>query len=172
MNPRLLKRFYAVAVLAVAGALTLLVWQRPVAGQDDGGQGEHRRLVGTWNVTLRFPVCTTTCGCPGGVPNIPIPVLQRYERDGTMLQITGGSLFAGPGVGSWEGRGHHEFAARFKFFLFNATGIRTGNEEITSRIDLTGPNAFEASATFDLFDAAGNIIAQGCPINETATRFE
>ncbi len=50
--------------------------------------------------------------------------------------------------------------------------MRTGSEEVTSQISLTGPNAFEASASFDLFDAAGEIIGQGFVINETATRFE
>lgn len=42
----------------------------------------------------------------------------------------------------------------------------------TDEIELTGPDAFEANATFDLFDATGNVIGQGCVINESATRFE
>jgi len=39
-------------------------------------------------------------------------------------------------------------------------------------IRLTSPDAFEATSTFVVFDPAGNITAQGCIINETATRFE
>ncbi len=172
MNSRLLKRFYAVAVLGVAGALMLLVWQRPAVGQDERDEGERRRLAGTWNVTLKFPECSLACPCPGGVPNIPIPALHRYQREGSILEVPGGALFRGPGVGSWEHVGHHQFAARFKFFIFNPNGSRSGSEEVTNDIDLTGPDAFEANATFDLFDAAGNITGQGCVINETATRFE
>lgn len=171
MNPRLLKRFYPFAVLAVASALTLLVW-RPVVGQDDRDEREHRKLAGTWNVTLKFPECTDTCPCPGGVPNIPIPALHRYGRDGSILEVPGGVLFRGPGVGSWERLGHDDFAARFKFFIFNPNGSRSGSEEVTNHIELTGPDAFEANATFDLFDATGNIVGQGCVINETATRFD
>lgn len=48
--------------------------------------------------------------------------------------------------------------------------MRTASEEVTSHIDLTGPNAFEATATFDLFDNAGNKTNDGqvCNIHETA----
>jgi hypothetical protein len=161
--------------IALAAMLTLLVGQRPVVGQDDRGEGERRILAGTWNVTLKFPDAAP-CSGPGGVPNIPIPALQTYLKGGSILEVPGGFLFRGPGVGSWEHAehlGHHQFVARFKFFLFNSDGSRRGSEVVTSHIDLTGPNAFEAKATFDLFDAAGNpTAAQGCHINETATRFE
>jgi hypothetical protein len=142
---------------------------------DQGGSGEgahDRKLEGTWNVTLRFPVCSASCPCPGGVPNIPIPTLNTYLRDGTMLAALGGSLFSGPGQGSWEHIDAHQFNARFKFFLFTPTGTLRGSEEVKKDILLTGPDTFEATSTFDVFDAAGNITAQACIINETATRFE
>jgi hypothetical protein len=170
MNSRSWKRLYAVGALAFAGAFVLLAGQKPAAGQDNNGEG--RKLPGTWNVTLRFPDCTTLCPCPGGVPNIPIPALQTYLQDGSMLEVGGGSPLRGPGLGSWEHLGRYQFETRFKFFLFKPDGTRRGSEEVTSRIDVTGSNSFEANATFDLFDPAGNVISQGCPINETATRFE
>jgi hypothetical protein len=106
------------------------------------------------------------------VPNIPIPTLNTYLKDETLLVALGGSLFSGPGHGSWERIGHNQFKARFKFFLFNASGMLRGSEEVTKDILLTDPDAFEATSTFDLFDAAGNMTSQGCIINETATRFE
>lgn len=84
MNPKSWKRLYAVGALAFAGAFVLLAGQRPAAGQDNNGEG--RKLPGTWNVTLRFPECTTLCPCPGGVPDIPIPPLQTYSQDGSMLE--------------------------------------------------------------------------------------
>jgi hypothetical protein len=107
---------------------------------------------------------------------LPIPVVQRYAQHGSFLEISGGSLFRSPGLGSWERRGHHQFEARFTFFLFNndATFSRRGAEEVTTRIDLTGPDTFAAHATFDFFDAAGNLLSpqDGCPINENGRRFE
>lgn len=144
----------------------------PVFGQHDSDDAKDLKLQGTWNVTLRFPVCNVFCTCPGGVPNIPIPALNTYLKDSTLLFASGGSLLAGPGHGSWKRIGYNNFKASFKFFLFNADGSRRGSEEITKAIRLTGPDAFEAVSSFDLFDAAGNITAHGCPINETGTRFE
>src|SRR5712691_660099 len=143
------KWFTLLTGIALAALLTLLVGQTPVVGQ---GEGEPRKLADTWNVTLRFPQCTTACPCPGGVPNIPIPALHTYLQEGSIEEVPGGTLFRGPGVGSWEHVGEHQFVARLKFFIFNAAGMRTASEEVTSHIELTGPNTFEAAATFDLFD--------------------
>lgn len=172
MNEKVKTRGILFSGLSLAAIFLLLVGHRPVAGQDQQDQGEEQGLAGSWNVTLRFPQCTSTCPCPGGVPNIPIPAFHRYLREGTILEVPGGSLFRGPGVGSWQPLDDNQFVAHFKFFLFRSdTGGPRGSEVVTSQINLTGPNTFDANATFDLFDAAGNIIGQGCPINETATRF-
>src|SRR5437899_7280106 len=151
------RRFTLLSRMALAAVLTLLAGQGAVAGQDGG-------LAGTWNVTLRFPVCTAACSCPGGVPNIPIPALQTYLQHGSLLEVSGGSPLRGPGLGSWTHADDQGFAAHFKFFLFNPDGSRRGSEEVTTHIDLADPDAFEATAAFDLFDAAGNVISQGCGI--------
>jgi hypothetical protein len=153
--------------------LALVVGQGLVFGHDNGDRAEPRKLEGTWDVTLRFPEssCTAPCTCPGNTPNIPIPTLNTFLKQGGMLW-SGGSLFVGPGQGSWERIGHNHLMARFKFLLFNANGSRSGSEEVTKDIRLTGPDTFEATSTFDLFDTAGNMTAQGCIINETTTRFE
>jgi len=139
--------------------------------KSDDNHEQDKKLPGTWSVTLRFPECSAVCPCPGGVANIPIASLNTFQKDGTLL-VALGSLFAGPGHGSWERIGHNQFRARFKFFLFNANGIRTGSEEVTKDIRFISPDAFEATSTYDLFDLAGNMTSQGCAINETATRFE
>jgi hypothetical protein len=150
---------------AVAAALAVLALQAPA-------RGDGNTLSGVWNVTLRFPTCSALCSCPGGVPNIPIPAVQSYLPHGALAEVPGGTGLRGPALGSWERTHGHSYHARYKFFIFNADGTRRSSEEITSDIDLTAPDAFEATATFDLFDATGTLIAQGCPINATATRFE
>jgi hypothetical protein len=166
----------SLALIVTAMMTTLLIGTsaHSIQKNDQGGSGEgaqDRKLQGTWNVTLRFPVCSASCPCPGGVPNIPIPSLNTYLKDGTMLVALGGSLFSGPGLGSWQHVDPNQFNARFKFFLFTPTGTLRGSEEVSKNILLTDPDTFEATSTFDLFDAAGNITAQGCLINEAATRF-
>ena len=156
-------------LLSCVAFIAMLV---PVAGQSAIAQerGEHEGLAGTWNVTLRFPVCSAQCPCPGGTPNIPIPALQQYEKQGSMEEAAGGALFRGPGLGNWKREGDDGFVAKFKFFTFNTSGFPAGNEVVTSHIVLTGDDTFEASATFTLFDPTGTVIGQGCQINETATR--
>ena len=157
------RRFTRLPGITLAVLLTLLVGS---VGADES------KLEGTWDVTTMFPQPTCDlCGCPGNTPNIPIPTLNTFLKHGGMLW-SGGSLFVGPGQGSWERIGHNHFMARFKFLIFNANGSRRGSEELTKDVRLTGSDTFEATTTFDLFDAAGNTTATGCIINETATRFE
>jgi hypothetical protein len=152
--------------LALAVLFTMLVGS---VGADDS------KLEGTWDVTLQFPEETcnrTECRCPANTPNIPIPALNTFLKGGGMLW-SGSALAVVTGQGGWERLGHHHYMARFKFYIFDpATGFRTGYEELTKDIRVTGPDTFEATTTYDLFDAADQLIATGCLINETATRFE
>src|SRR5438093_12347067 len=112
-----------VATLAV---ILMQMAFRPVAllGKHDGEGAQDLKLQGPWNVTLRFPVCNALCTCPGGVPNIPIPSLNTYLKDSTLLVAHGGSLFAVLGLGSWVWIGNNNFTSRFKFFLFSPDAIR------------------------------------------------
>jgi len=160
------RRFTQLPGLALAVLLTLLVGS--VGAQDSSA------LVGTWDVILRFPEssCNNACSCPGNTPDIPIPTLNTFLEHHGMLW-SAGALVVGPGHGMWEYLGDNQFTARFKFFIFDlTTGFLTGNEAVTKDIRVTGPDTFEATSTYDLFDAAGNPTATGCIINETATRFQ
>ena len=58
------------------------------------------------------------------MPNIPIPALHTYASDGTMEEVSGGTLFRGDALGSWEHLRDQEYAARYKFFIFNLSGRR------------------------------------------------
>jgi hypothetical protein len=159
-------------VVSIVLLLCLLVSNNGATGQDPQPPAHGQPLVGTWNVTLRFPVCGMTCPCPGGIPNIPIPALHAYSSDGTMEEVSGGSLFRGDALGSWEHVRNNEYSARYKFFVFNpATGVRTLTEVVMSQIQLQGHDAFDATATFDLFAADGTPIPNTCQINITGTRF-
>jgi hypothetical protein len=101
-------------------------------------------------------------------------LLHMYLKHGSFLEAAGGSLLRGPGLGSWERLGHHQFEARFTFFLFNPDFNRRSSNEVTSHIHLTGPDRFEATLPLDSFDATGNRTSpeEGCPITQTAARFE
>ncbi len=162
-------------ILITAGlSLALLLCLSGYIGATAQPPSTGQKLVGTWDVTLRFPVCDATCQCPGGVANIAIPALHTYSSDGTMEEVSGGTLFRGDALGSWEHLRDQEYAARYKFFIFNpTTGARILTEVVTSQIELQGRDAFQADATFDLFAADGTPIpeSQDCPIIITGTRF-
>ena len=86
---------------------------------------------------------------------------------------SGSALAVVTGQGVWKLLGRNHYMARFKFYIFNPeTGFRTGYEELTKDIRLTGPDTFEATTKYDLFDAVDQLIATECVINETAERFE
>ena len=118
--------------------------------------------------------CSSQCPCPGGTPNFPVPVLHMYLKHGSYLQASGGNLFNSPALGSWEGIGHHQFEVRYKFFLFDSNGSLSRIEEVTNHVHLTGPDTFEATAIFHLFDANGRETSpkEGCLLYRTAKRFE
>jgi len=135
-----------------------------------------QRLVGTWEVTLRLPACTFSCPCPPAVgPDTFTPALQTYSGDGTMEEVYGGSLLLvrSDALGSWEHVGGQQYSARYKFFVLNPTsGERIFTEVVTSNIELQGRDAFEATATFNLFEADGvTPVHLGCPIEVTGRRF-
>ena len=146
------RRFTQLPGLALAVLLTLLVGS---VGADDS------KLEGTWDVTLQFPEETCDrpeCNCPGNTPNIPIPALNTFLKGGGMLW-SGSALAVVTGQGGWERLGRNHYMARFKFYIFNPeTGFRTGYEELTKDIRLTGPDTFEATTTYDLFDAADQLL--------------
>ena len=156
-----------VLLLCLSWTYTGVTAQPPSIGQ---------RLVGTWEVTLRLPCGTSACPClPGVSSDTLIPAMQTYSGDGTMEEVSGGSLlfFRSDALGSWEHVGGQEYAARYKFFQFNpTTGERTFTEVVTSHIELQGHDAFEATATFNLFEADGvTPVRSGCPIGIIGTRF-
>jgi len=113
------------------------------------GKGRHckRRVGASPRVTASgSPLAGTTRNGGRGAAAWVLPGGQRWEF------LTRRGL----GLGSWERIGHHQFEARFTFFLFNADGSHRGSEAVTNHSHLTDPGAFEATAICDLFHATGN----------------
>ena len=139
-------------------------------------RADDSKLEGTWDVTLKWPKATcdrTACNCPGGVPNIPITTLNTFLKGGGMVWSTN-VLFVGPGQGQWQSLGHNDFMDHFKFWIFDlSTGFPIRYEDVTQDIHLTSRDTYKGTMTYDLFDAAGNILARECSVNiDSATRFE
>jgi hypothetical protein len=166
------KLFTQLPGLALAVMLTLLVGQGLGFGHDDGDGAAPRKLEGTWHVTLKISRCDAECPCPPGVTtDTPIPTLNTFLRHGAFLRA-GNSFLVGPGQGSWK-HTHHQAEARYTFLLFTPAGAPRGYEEVTKDIHLTGPDTFGATGTVDRFIDGNRVTPEeGCPISETATRFE
>ena len=169
MNQRILTAagLSLAVMLCLSAAYALASALPPSAGQ---------KLVGTWNVHLNYPVCNAACPClPGVGTDTLLPALHTYSDDGTMEEVYAGSLlrFRTDALGSWEHARDQEYTARYKFFLFNpTTGEHTRTEVVTSQINPQGKDAFEAAATYDLFEADGvTPVRTGCPMNITGTPF-
>src|SRR5262245_19517389 len=153
------RRFIRLSGMVLAVMLTLLVGSVKADGS---------KLEGTWDVILKWPEATcarTACNCPGGVPNIPITTLNTFLKGGGMVW-SATTFLVGPGQGAWQRIDHHQFEARFKFYIFDlATGFATLYEEVTQDIHLTGRDTYTGTMTYDLFNAAGDLLVQGCAVN-------
>jgi len=150
------RRFTRLPGMILAVMLTLLV---------GSARADEKQITGTWIVTITFPVCSAECPCP---PATSVPGLHRYLQDGSMLEV-GNPAARSTGLGAWEHIDHHQFVARFAFITANGS-----REDVTTYITLTAPDAFTSNSIFDLFGPTGNRISppDGCPREETATRFE
>ena len=91
------RRFTPLPRLALAAILTVLTSS---VGADNG------KLTDTWNVALQFGRCDAdpkppSCPClPGVTTKTKIPGLHMYLKDGSLLEVGGGSPLRGPGLGS------------------------------------------------------------------------
>jgi hypothetical protein len=112
MNLRLLKRFFAVAVLVLAGALILPLGRGTSA---HSAEGEEGRLQGTWRVTVTLHNCQT------GAPIVSFPSLLTFASGHTLIEVTSSPAFLPgqrtPGLGVWSRTDGHTFRAMSGAFI-------------------------------------------------------
>jgi len=163
MNSRLLKRFVAVAVLVVAGALILpLGWS--AAAHSKADDEPEAKLEGTWRVQVTLHNCQT------GVPLISFSSLLTFAQGHTVIEVTSSPAFLPgqrtPGLGIWSRTDGHSFSATSDAFILfpSATtppGFRRGVQRITQTIEVNGDD-FAANASNQFFDTNGVQYDSGC----------
>jgi len=80
--------------------------------------------------------------------------------------------FDTPEYGLWERQpGPQNYSFREVNYRYDGNGTFIGSLVIIADVNLTDGNSFTYSATIQLFDANGNLIATLCGMG-TATRFE
>jgi hypothetical protein len=100
---------------------------------------------------------------------------MTFHGDGTVTGATKSPVsgpFDTPEYGLWQREpGSQNYSFREVNYRYDATGIFIGQLVIAANLNLTDNNSFTYSATIQLFDANGNLIATLCG-RGTATRFE
>jgi len=150
--------------LAVA-ASTSLVW-----GADRPPREPIPTIVGVWQV-VRHGV---NCNDPNQVLST-FPAILTFHRDGTMTgaaksPVTG--PFDTAEYGSWQREpGTQNYSFRNVELRYDGNGTFIGPLVLTADVELTDANSFTYSATIQIFDANGNLIATLCG-RATGTRFE
>jgi hypothetical protein len=150
----------ALALLVLVGGL-----QISVSGQDD--EGHEPSLVGVWLTQVTRRNCDT--GEPIGATS---QIQLTFAKGGTLLETIGPSIFRSLGNGIWKREhGWNEYSFAQRFMRFDAAGsfIGSGVVRATLTLDETG-NHYTSTATNDVLDAAGNVIASGCATS-VSTRF-
>jgi hypothetical protein len=120
----------------------------------------------------------TPVNCDTGDPlTPPFPSLLTFNEGGTMLDYgisPGGSpALRSPGHGVWQrGLGWQDYSFSFTFYLYDASGVFIGSQEVTSALELgASGDEFTTHAGVEIFEADGNLIATFCAVT-AGTRFE
>lgn len=159
----------ALLVLIGSGHISAFCQEEEKSGQIEESQGRnHRRsLVGVWLTQVTRRNCDT--GEPiGAVSNIQ----NTFAKGGTMLETVVHTPFRSQGNGIWKReRGWNEYSSAFRFMRFDAAGafVGSGVVRVALELDATGDH-YTSTATNDILDANGNVIASGCATS-VATRF-
>jgi hypothetical protein len=150
----------ALALLVLVGGM-----QISVSGQDD--KRHETSLVGVWLTQVTRRNCDT--GEPIGATS---QVQLTFAEGGTLLETVGPSIFRSPGNGIWKREhGWNEYSFAQRFMRFDAAGLFVGSGVVRVKLTLdeTGDH-YTSTATNDVLDAAGNVIASGCATS-VSTRF-
>lgn len=127
-----------------------------------------RQLEGLWNHT------GTRRNCATGEAIVTFSAMFTFARGGTLQEFgtQGPPAMRGPGHGVWSYQSRRQYTTGFQFFRFNADGTYAGKQIVRQQIQLSRDgNSYTASATAQVFDVNGNVIANNCATG-TATRFE
>jgi hypothetical protein len=138
--------------LVLCGAMLLTS-----AGGMDEDNSKSRGLEGTWFTQVTIRDCQTNA-----VVRL-FPALNTFHRGETMTDTTTGvsPSVRSPGLGKWEKTGSHSFSATSLAFLFSSTGVPTGTQQLTHRIEMQG-DEISFTSSVAIFDNNGNVVTTGC----------
>jgi hypothetical protein len=154
------------SIVGIALALLGLVGGRQISVSGQDNNGHEPSLVGVWITEV------TRRNCDTGAPIATNRVQLTYAEGGTFLETIGPSAFRSAGNGIWKREhGWNEYSYALRFMRYDAVGVFVGSGVVRGAITLdeTGDHA-TATATNDVLDVNGNVIASGCGTS-VSTRF-
>jgi hypothetical protein len=169
MNTRQIVARAAVAMVVV-GAL-LSATNSAQAKEDDGAEARARAIEGVW-----LPVVTIT-DCQTHAVLATFPSMDLYVRGGGFVAFGAVRQSDQIGLGAWRYAGGRRYTAEYQFFNYTPFGAPDGTPDgtllkVSAAIQLSVEgSAFTSSATADVVDAAGNVLARVCG-SRTATRLQ
>ena len=128
----------------------------------------HPTIEGVWQVARTG----VNCDDPNQQLVGPFPAIMTFHRDGTMTADTSALEGASNEYGSWQREpGSQNYLFRDTTLFTDENGALAFWGTVTGTVHLTDANSFTYSATIQLFDADGNLIATFCG-RSAGTRFE
>jgi hypothetical protein len=112
----------------------------------------------------------TVVQCDTGKAILTGRAILRYIDGGSFAEISDNFLHSA-GLGTWRHLRGRNYTAVDRFLVFNADGSFAGTQETTRDIELSSADEYTATATFEFFDPADQLIRSGCATS-TATRLE
>jgi hypothetical protein len=156
----------ALAILMLAAVSAILTAQNK---NNETVPGENvKKLDGAWSVQ------STGRNCQTGAPLATFPTMLTFNYGGTMQEFgtRNAPSLRGSGQGVWRQESGRNYTSAFQFFRFNADGSYAGKQVVRQEIELSDSgDEFTSSATAQVLDAGGNVIANNCSTG-AGTRFE
>ena len=127
-----------------------------------------RKLEGSWNHQ------GTRLNCQTGAILGTFPAMFTFSSGSTFWE-TGTQIspaLRSPSHGVWYYESGRLYTTAFQFFRFNIDGTLAGRQIVRQQIELSRDgNSYTATATAQVLDVNGNVIANNCA-SGTGTRFE
>jgi hypothetical protein len=138
-----------------AGGSDHLASASPLA--DNEGRGS-RAIEGTWDVVVTIRNCET------GAPVATFKAMDMFIQGGSVVDTNAAPPSTrGPGFGSWEFVGDHEFRSTVRFYMYNPDGSFAGVRRLAQTYSVSvDNNSWESTVGITVFNPAGTMIATAC----------
>jgi hypothetical protein len=135
-------------------------------------RGNSHRIEGVWLATVTLTNCAT--GQPLPFPEAIFDAMAMFASNGTFHDTNENSpTVRSAAFGAWEHIGGRRYEFAFRFFRFDATGMKLGSQIVRHAVRLSRDGkSYTSSGTAEFYDVSGiRMLPDGCSTS-TATRFK